>query len=182
MLRKIIIKSLRLTLRYIGSNGRSQLYGMLYSSYQHEQYNRYRKNYNISERFKFNGKDILFYGEGKILCGENSYIGNYSTIQSCKDCVVHIGSNCHISHNVRIYTTSNIADQSFNTPVKQTINGSVIIEDYVWIGANVFINPGISIGRNSVIGANSVVSKNIPPNTIWAGAPIKLLKEKVNKI
>ena len=182
MLRKFVIRLLTAMLKYIGAEARSQLYSSLYVSYQNDQYRQYRKKYSISELFKFNGKDILFYGEGKIICGENSYIGNYSSIQAGENCTVTIGNNCHISHNVRIYTVSNLADQAFNAPVKQAVEANVTIDDYVWIGANVFINPGVSIGRNSVIGANSVVSKNIPPNTIWAGAPIKLLKEKTNKI
>ncbi|MCG9579488.1 acyltransferase [Vibrio tubiashii] len=56
----------------------------------------------------------------------------------------------------------------------------VSIGSYCWIGANVFINPGIEVGNNSVVGANSVVTKNIPENEIWAGVPAKFIRKKTS--
>lgn len=83
-----------------------------------------------------------------------------------------------ISHNVRMYTSSAIADQDFSfLPLKEK-KGNIIIGNNVWIGANVFINPGIIIGDNSVIGANSVVTKDIPNNSIFGGCPAKLIRFK----
>ncbi|WP_295234448.1 acyltransferase [Sediminibacterium sp.] len=113
-----------------------------------------------------------------MICDKNSYIGDFSTIQAYNDCIVQIGQNCQISHNVRIYTCTDVADKDFSLTNRLTKTGDVIIEDYVWIGANVFINPGILIGRNSIIGANSVVTKNVLPNSIVGGVPAKLLKYK----
>ena len=49
----------------------------------------------------------------------------------------------------------------------------------VLIGANVFINPGTTVGENSVVGSNSVVTKNIPPFTIYGGVPAKLIRKKM---
>lgn len=54
-------------------------------------YNKYRKIYNIHPSFIFNGKYIYFYGEGDIIIDENSYIGQYSSIQAGKGCHVKIG-------------------------------------------------------------------------------------------
>jgi maltose O-acetyltransferase len=146
---------------------------------QRERYNSFRRKYNIHNSFRFNGELILFYGEGKLFAGENSYIGGGSTIQAEKDCLVSIGKNCRISHNVRIYTSSAIPDQDFsNYNQLKKKSGNVIIEDNVWIGVNVFINPGITIGENSVIGANSVVTKDIDPFAICGGIPAKLIRYK----
>lgn len=139
----------------------------------------FRIKYDIDESFRFNGENILLYGEGSIVCGSNSYIGELSTVQACKGCLVKIGNNCSISHNVRIYTQSKIADQDFSKS-SMVKSGNVIIEDYVWIGANVFINPGISIGKNSVVGANSVITRDVPVNGIVGGVPAKLIKMKSN--
>jgi maltose O-acetyltransferase len=144
---------------------------------QEKTYNLYRKRYNISDKFRFNGINIFFYGKGFINCGMDSYIGDYSTIQSSENCKVNIGNNCSISHNVRIYTQSNNPDQDFSIS-KNIKTGNVIIENNVWIGANVFINPGITIGENSVIGANSVVTKDIPPFAIVGGVPAKIIRKK----
>lgn len=52
----------------------------------------------------------------------------------------------------------------------------IIIEDYVWIGANATILPNLRIGKGSVIGAGSVVTKNIPPFCLAAGVPARIVK------
>lgn len=151
----------------------------LKSKSQKKGYDSFRNKYNISKSFLFNGSNILFYGNGLINCGDNSYIGSFSTIQSYNDCVVTIGRNCSISHNVRIYTVSNVADQDFLlNSEKSKKSGNVVIGNGVWIGANVFINQGIEIGDNVVVGANSVVTKSLKENGIYGGVPAKLLKYK----
>lgn len=109
--------------------------------------------------------------------GADSYIGEHSTIQSVDGHQVIAGKKCSISHNVRIYTTSNIANQDFSNELKK-YSKDVVIEDYVWIGANVFINPGCKIGKNSIVGANSVVTKDIPENSIYGGVPARLIRKK----
>ncbi len=94
-------------------------------------------------------------------------MGSLSTIELHTACKVVIGSNCQISHNVRIYTASADPDQDFTKEkIKPNKLGDVIIGNGVWIGANVFINPNITIGNNTVVGANSLVTKDIPDNAI----------------
>lgn len=155
------------------------LYNRLTNEYWTSVYLNYRKIYDISPSFKFNGIDIMFYGKGKIICGSNSYIGNYSTIQASSKQQVIIGNNCSISHNVRIYTESNNAEQNMNANnPKHKQYGDVIIEDGVWIGANVFIKEGVHIGKNVIIGANSVVVKDLEENGIYSGVPAKLIRYK----
>lgn len=118
------------------------------------------------------------YGEGQISIGHNSYVGDFTSIQSDKGCIVSIGENCQISHNVRIYSSTNIANQDFSGEVKAKTMDNVKINDHVWIGANVFINPGVNIGENSIIGSNSVVTRSMPPHSISVGAPAKVIAFK----
>lgn len=146
--------------------------------YWNGMYRQYRDKYNISPTFRFNGDHILFYDEGDIICGDNSYIGEKSFIESAKDCKVIVGSNCRISHFVHIYTYNSYADQNFCTNELQIKKGNVIIGDYCWIGIKTSIMGPVTIGENSVIGANSLVNRNIPPNCIAMGVPAKVVKFK----
>jgi maltose O-acetyltransferase len=52
----------------------------------------------------------------------------------------------------------------------------------VWIGANVTILPGVTIGNNVVIGAGAVVTKDIPDNSLAVGVPARVIKEIENDI
>lgn len=145
-------------------------------------YEGYRSKYAIKQSFRFNGVHILLYGDGEIIFGSDSYIGGFSTVNAGNDNKVVVGDRCSISHNVRIYTQTADADSDFSKPIKSTKSGDVVIGDYCWIGANVFINPGIEIGSNSVVGANSVVTKNIPQGEIWGGVPARLIRKKLDFI
>lgn len=144
---------------------------------QAKKYQMFRNKYSIAKSFRFNGEGILFYGDGDIICEDNSYIGELSTVQASEGCFVKIGRKCSISHNVRIYTQSKISDQDF-LKSSEIIRKNVVIEDGVWIGANVFIVPGVKIGENSIIGANSVVTSDVDPYTIMGGVPAKLIRNK----
>lgn len=146
-------------------------YGLVY-------YN-FRTRYQIADTFHFNGHDILLYGDGEIICGENSYIGDRSTLHAAKGYKLLIGSGCQISSNVRMFTQTAIADVDFSQKPVPSKFGDVKIGNYCWIGANVMISPGVTIGDNAVVGANSVVSKDIPAGEIWGGVPAKLIRKKL---
>ena len=173
---------IKLIFKYSPKNVLSECFSQLTDINERIRYDAFRKRYDISNSFHFNGSHISFYGNGKIICGDFSYIGSLSTIQAYDDCIVFIGKHTQISHNVRIYTQTNIADQDFRNNKRLFFTGNVIIQDYVWIGANVFINPGITIGENSIVGANAVVTKDVPPNAIVAGVPAKIIKIKSGEI
>ena len=141
-------------------------------------YGEMRKSYNLDPEFSFNGEGIYLYGEGQISIGAESYIGRHSSIQAYKDCTVTIGKKCRISNFVKIYTMNAEADQDFSKDDLELRTGNVTIGDYCWIGAGVLIREGVEIGENSVIGANSVVTANIPPYSIAAGNPARVIKRK----
>ena len=54
---------------------------------------------------------------------------------------------------------------------------NVLIKEGVWLGQQVAVMPGVTIGEHSIVGAHSVVTKDIPPYTISAGAPAKVIKK-----
>jgi acetyltransferase-like isoleucine patch superfamily enzyme len=83
---------------------------------------------------------------------------------------VIIGPNCVISSCG--HGTSDKTSPMCFQPVQY---GQIIIEDDVWIGANVTINPGVRIGRGSVVAAGSLVAKDLEPMGLYGGVPAKLL-------
>ena len=159
----------------------AKVYYILKQSYWKNNYKSYYKKYDIDPSFRFNGDNIIMYGNGDIIIGSNSYIGRYSNIQVSTNYYVKIGNNCKIGPFFKIWSQTADPNSNFNFQERIIIkNGSIIIGDGVWIGANVYISPGITIGNNSVIGANSVVTKDVPENAIVGGIPAKLIKYKNN--
>lgn len=98
----------------------------------------------------------------------NAVIGNYCSIgPSCK-----IGLANHHIH--AISTSSFIKEKEFPKQLFDIHNPTVIDND-VWLGANVVIKQGVHIGNGAVIGANAVVTHNIPPYAIVVGIPGKII-------
>lgn len=58
-----------------------------------------------------------------------------------------------------------------------TYGRPIVIEDKVWIGINSTILPGVRIGYGSIVGAQSVVTKDVPPMTVVAGNPARIIKK-----
>ena len=125
--------------------------------------------------------------------GCNIHIGNNVTVNTgCTfvDCnKITIGNNVLIAPNVQIYTATHPVDLNERLAPVETDDGvdyirrtfalPVMIEDGCWIGGGVIILPGITIGKGSVISAGSVVTKNIPPDSLAAGNPCKVIR-KIN--
>lgn len=61
-----------------------------------------------------------------------------------------------------------------------SLKGNTIVGNDVWIGQNVTILPGVHIGDGAVIGANSIVASDIPPYTIAAGNPCRVIRPRFN--
>ncbi len=59
---------------------------------------------------------------------------------------------------------------------KTVILQPILIKRNAWIGAGATILPGVTIGENSVVAAGAVVSRDVPPNTVVAGIPAKVVK------
>jgi acetyltransferase-like isoleucine patch superfamily enzyme len=92
---------------------------------------------------------------------------------------VEIGKHCGIGAGSFISD----ADHRFDDPAKPvtwqgfTSKGPTRIGDNCWLGANVVVTSGVTIGERCVIGANSVVTRDIPPRSIAAGSPAKVIRE-----
>ncbi len=106
--------------------------------------------------------------------GDGTYINSNLTLVD--DYKITIGRGVLIAPNVTISTTGHPVHYKLRQK-GEMYSFEVIIKDNVWIGSNVVICPGVTIGENSVIGAGSVVVKDIPANCIAVGNPCKVLRE-----
>lgn len=88
---------------------------------------------------------------------------------------VLFGSGVHIYTNDHAYTDKKkpISEQGY------TPSAPVIIKKGAWCGANSVILKGVTIGENSVVAAGAVVTKDVPPFTIVAGVPARVIKKIV---
>ncbi len=104
----------------------------------------------------------------KISIGEGSYLNDGSQIYASQE--IRIGKNCSISWNVTL-----IDDDGHSVGPGST-SQAIIIEDRVWIGCNVTILKGVTIGEGSIIAAGSVVTSSFPAKSLIGGVPAKLIR------
>lgn len=120
--------------------------------------------------------------------GNNIYIGPNSTFM-CAVAKIYIKDNVMFGPHVFIITGSHRTDVvgKFMIDVKDKLpenDKDIVIEEDVWIGANVIILKGVTVGKGSVVAAGSIVTKNVEPYSIYAGVPAKMIKSRfsVNQI
>lgn len=110
----------------------------------------------------------------KIYIGSHTYINRHTFLDATLS--LNIGMHCAIGPNCYITDHDHGLDLAF-TPLQQPmVSKPTKIGDRVWIGANVTILKGVTIGNDVVIGAGSVVTKNIPEKAIAVGNPAKVIK------
>ena len=88
---------------------------------------------------------------------------------------VTFGNNVQIGPNCGFYTSGHPIDKE--TRRKVEFAKPIVVGNDVWIGGNVCVMPGVTIGDNTIIGAGSVVTKDIPSNVVAVGNPCKIIKE-----
>ena len=103
--------------------------------------------------------------------GKDVFI-NHSAILSASGGIV-FENGVSIAPGCRIATINH----DFNNRHTIYTYGKVVLKKNVWVGMNVTICPGVTVGENSVIAAGAVVSKDIPTNVVVGGVPAKVIKE-----
>lgn len=88
---------------------------------------------------------------------------------------VTFGENVFIAPNCSFYTAGHPVNATERNEGLEYAH-PITVGDNVWIGGNVVVLPGVTIGNNSIIGAGSVVNKSIPDNVIAVGNPCKVVK------
>ncbi|WP_298485357.1 acyltransferase [uncultured Maribacter sp.] len=144
---------------------------------------KFGKNVVINSSFKFNpigGQTFMsiVVNNNAILKIEDGVAMSNSSIYCVNN--IFIGKKVFIGGDCKIYDTdfhSIHLKERIKEPQSGIKTKPVYISDGVFIGTGSIILKGVNIGCNSVIAAGSVVSKNIPPNEVWGGNPIKFIKK-----
>jgi len=115
-------------------------------------------------------------GKARVRIGQGAFL-NMGVMVAAEQ-LVEIGDHCMLANGCFVTDSSHRYDdlqkpitwQGFET------KGPTRIGDNCWLGANVVVTSGVSVGERSVVGANSVVTKDVEPFTIVAGAPARVVR------
>lgn len=105
----------------------------------------------------------------KVSIGANSWIGDHVELYSLGN--ITVGDNVVISHGSYLCA----ATHDYESPAFDIVAAAIVVEPEVWIAAQVFVSPGLTIGRGAVIGARSLVTHDIPPLAKAVGHPAKVV-------
>lgn len=121
--------------------------------------------------------DVIISGVGEVHIGDRSTIGHNSVLVSRER--IQIGDDCMLAAFCYVLDV----DHEFANPEQAIAQQGlrikpVIVGNDVWVGAGSFILRGVTIGDGAVVAANSVVTEDVPPYTVVAGCPAKVIKKR----
>ena len=111
---------------------------------------------------------------GDVIIGDHTRIGLHNTIIG----PVTIGSHVNLAQGITVTALNhNFEDAEKRIDEQGVSTTPVVIDDDVWIGANAVILPGVHIGNHCVVAAGAIVTKDVPPHSLVAGVPAKVIKQ-----
>jgi putative colanic acid biosynthesis acetyltransferase WcaF len=110
----------------------------------------------------------------KVEIGDFSWIGDHVEVYSLER--ITIGRHSVVSQRSYLCTASHdMHDLAF-----AYVTGPINIGDQVWIASDVFVAPGVAIGRGAVVGTRSTVFSDVPPEVVAFGSPARTMKQRRN--
>lgn len=111
---------------------------------------------------------------GDVIIGNHTRIGLHNTIIG----PVTIGSHVNLAQGITITALNHNFDDSEKRIDQQGISTKeVVLEDDIWVGANAVILSGVTIGKHAVVAAGAIVTKDVPPHSLVAGVPAKVIRQ-----
>ena len=110
---------------------------------------------------------------GDVIIGHHTRIGLHNTVIG----PVTIGCHVNLAQSVTVTALNhNYADTRRRIDEQGISTRQVVIDDDVWIGAGAVVLPGVTIGRHAVVAAGAVVTHDVPPCTVVAGVPARVVR------
>ncbi|WP_281291052.1 acyltransferase [Thiohalocapsa marina] len=128
----------------------------------------------LGDRVAINDAVVINANRGFVRLGERSWLGPFCLVYGNGG--VTIGRNVLIAGHSSINTVSHAAERC-DVPINDqpVLTDPVVIEDDCWLGLNVVVLQGVTIGRGCIIGAGAVVTRSIPPWSIAVGVPARVV-------
>ena len=122
---------------------------------------------------------LKVYADARLEIGSRTTLGYMNLISVARS--VRIGNDCLFAGEVKILDNNShsldFEDRRRAAPLEPQHVAPIVVEDDVWIGTNCIILKGVTIGRGAVVAAGSVVTRSVPPFTVVAGNPARVVKE-----
>jgi acetyltransferase-like isoleucine patch superfamily enzyme len=126
-----------------------------------------------AELHVYNFRDLPHAG---IRIGRDSLIGEFCVIRGQGG--VSIGDRTYLSPSVQIHSSNHVFADPDTCFIDQGLTAQgVVIEDECWIGALAVILDGVRIGKGSVVAAGAVVTHDVPPHSLAAGVPARVIRD-----
>ena len=109
---------------------------------------------------------------GDVQVGENTWIGPFTVLDGSGG--LEIGSHCSISAGVQIYSHDTV-DRSIGGGELPVVRARTRIGSHCYLGPNVIVSKGVTIGERVVVGANSFVNRNLPSGVKAFGTPCRVV-------
>ena len=120
---------------------------------------------------------IMIYRHLGMKIGKNVYIGpNLEIIDHPFSRLITIGDRVSIAARVTLVVSSGPNNSKLKNLYPRRF-GEIIIEDDAWLATGAIVLPSIIIGKMSILGSGSVVTKNVPPCSVVAGVPARVIKK-----
>ena len=116
---------------------------------------------------------------GTIVIGDNTGLNAQTIVQSTNDCPVVIGRDCVIGQRCFIVGGGSYEIAEIDVPIcRQGIkrDGGVIMKDNIWLGANVSVLGGVTMGSGSVAATGAVVTHSVPEFSVNMGVPSRVVR------
>jgi acetyltransferase-like isoleucine patch superfamily enzyme len=124
---------------------------------------------------------------GRIVIGEDCYVGDDCILDSAES--IRIGRYTWLAHGVSVFDNDNhpisVGDRIEQAAAyregragaaPRPASAPVLIGEHVWIGFNSFVSKGVTVGDRSIVAACTVVTKDVPPDSLVAGNPARIVR------
>ncbi len=122
------------------------------------------------------GKNVYITHYGNLTIGEDTGVGNEVFFDTVRP--ITIGKGCNTGFRACYITGTHqlVSDLKNSRPFDEEKSGPIVVKDFVWVGANATILPGVTIGRGAVVAAGALVTADVEDFALVAGVPAKKIK------